>query len=180
VLQLRGGQGSVSRPLAEARAVEYFHRGFLHLFITADPREIAMMDMTPSPWVRTGDTIRVWSEADATLSPACRFWSDQAFAPRSSHFYTPYVGECATLKSGSTVWKFEGNAFYLRMPDDSVNGLTCPPGTQALYRAYNNGLSGAPNHRYMTSPAVLDAMIGLGSTFEGDARTRIFACVPLQ
>ena len=51
---------------------------------------------------------------------------------------------------------------------------------QPLYRAYNNGLSGAPNHRYMTDPALLDQMIALGWTMEGEAGTRIFACVPAQ
>jgi hypothetical protein len=51
---------------------------------------------------------------------------------------------------------------------------------QPLYRAYNNGMSGAPNHRYTTDPAVLDAMIAQGWIMEGEAATRVFACVPAQ
>ena len=41
-------------------------------------------------------------------------------------------------------------------------------------------MSGAPNHRYMIDPRVLDAMIAQGWTMEGEAATRVFACVPMQ
>ena len=51
---------------------------------------------------------------------------------------------------------------------------------QTLYRAYNNFMGGAPNHRYMTDPAALDAMIAQGWIMEGEAATRVFACVPQQ
>ena len=35
-------------------------------------------------------------------------------------------------------------------------------------------------NRYMTDPAVLDTMIAQGWIMEGEAATRVFACVPLQ
>jgi len=54
----------------------------------------------------------------------------------------------------------------------------CPPGTASLYRLYNNFMGGAPNHRYTTSVPVVDQMIAAGWTFEGEAATRVFACVP--
>jgi hypothetical protein len=41
-------------------------------------------------------------------------------------------------------------------------------------------MSGAPNHRYMTDPALLDAMVAQGWIMEGEAATRVFACVPAQ
>ena len=57
---------------------------------------------------------------------------------------------------------------------------TCPAGTQPLYRAYNDSQGRAPNHRYMTDPVFLDRMIAQRWVMEGDTRTRVFACVPLQ
>ena len=51
---------------------------------------------------------------------------------------------------------------------------------QPLYRVYNRGMSGAPNHRYTTDPAVLAEMFAQGWQVEGDLWTRIFACVPAQ
>jgi hypothetical protein len=64
---------------------------------------------------------------------------------------------------------------YLGLPDAA--GM-CATGTVVLYRLYNNGLGGAPNHRYTTDPAVFAQMQALGWTFEGDGRTGAFACVP--
>src|SRR5207253_2765255 len=73
-------------------------------------------------------------------------------------------------------WQYESIAFYLQLP--SAAG-TCPAGTTVLYRLYNNGLGGAPNHRYTTDPAVFSEMQTLGWTVEGDGRTGAFACVPV-
>ena len=39
-------------------------------------------------------------------------------------------------------------------------------------------MSGAPNHRYTTDPATLGTMIAQGWIMEGEAATRVFACVP--
>jgi hypothetical protein len=68
----------------------------------------------------------------------------------------------------------------MRLPAGIFGARTCSLDMQPLYRAYNNGIGSAPNHRYTTDPAVLDAMIAQGWTMEGEAATRVFACVPLQ
>jgi uncharacterized delta-60 repeat protein len=181
VVQLRGGDLSTPHRLRERLAVEYFHAGYGHYFVTADEPEIAILDSAPDrAWVRTGRSFTVFDESVlpfSSLVPVCRFWSGQSFAPKSSHFYTPYVDECAKVKL-DPVWSFEGIAFFTRMPEGALGARTCPAGTQPLYRAYNDGKSGAPNHRYTTDPAVLDAMIAQGWTMEGEAATRVFACVP--
>jgi hypothetical protein len=44
---------------------------------------------------------------------------------------------------------------------------------QTLYRAYNNGKGGEPNHRYATDHAVIDTMVAQGWVDEGVA-----ICVP--
>ena len=180
VFQLKGGDLATPKPLRERRAVEYFHRGYGHYFMTADADEIASLDMSTGAdaWARTGKSFGVWDVASAEVIPVCRFWSDQSFAPKSSHFYTPYADECALVKTNPT-WLFERNAFYARIPEGTPGARTCPPTTQPLYRAYNNGISGAPNHRYTTDPLLLDAMIAQGWVMEGEAATRVFACVPV-
>lgn len=180
VLQFAGGDLPASKPLRERQVIEYFHAGQGHYFLTTDPEEIAILDTAvPAAWARTGRVFQVWDENDGTLSPVCRFWSDQSFAPKSSHFYSPYADECASLKTGS-VWRFERDAFFLRMPQGTPGARTCPAGSQPLYRAYNNGMTGAPNHRYTPDIALLNEMIAQGWAFEGEAQTKVFACVPVQ
>ncbi len=180
VVQLQGGDLAPPLPFATRRAVEFFHAGYGHYFISADADEIAHLDATPSSgWQRTGRSFDVYAGDPAPLSPVCRFWSDQTFAPRSSHFYTPYAVECETVKA-SPDWRFERNAFELRLPVGAEGARDCPPGTVRLHRAYNNMITGAPNHRYTTDPSLLDAMIAQGWTMEGEAATRVFACLPAQ
>ena len=62
-------------------------------------------------------------------------------------------------------------------PETDLNG-NCPPTTIPLYRAYNNGMGGAPNHRYMISLTLLNQMIAAGWVFEGNPNNKVFACVP--
>jgi hypothetical protein len=57
-----------------------------------------------------------------------------------------------------------------------ANGL-CPAGTVPLYRLYNNGMGGAPNHRYTTNLTVFNETQAAGWTLEGNGNTRVFACV---
>ena len=111
----------------------------------------------------------------STAQPTCRFFSS-SFAPRSSHFYTPFAGECTAIKA-NPAWQFESTAFYLDLPDAGGN---CAAGTVPLYRAYNAGQGGAPNHRYTTSAATLDQMLAAGWVAEGHGVTRAFACVPRE
>jgi hypothetical protein len=159
-----------------ALAVEYYYAAWNYYFVTAFPDEIAALDggAFGGAWQRTGQAFAVWTQSDGVDSPTCRFFST-IFAPRSSHFYTPYAAECASLIAG-VGWQFEAVAFYLQLPD--ANGL-CPSGTVPVYRLYNNGMGGAPNHRYTTSITTLDQMIAAGWVFEGNGNTRVFACVPL-
>jgi uncharacterized delta-60 repeat protein len=178
VFRFNGGDLARARPLRERIAVEYFHAGYGHYFVTAEAHEIFNLDLIPaSGWARTGKSFAVWDQDDPSLVQACRFWSDQSFAPKSSHVYTPHADECALLKAGST-WRFERNAFALRLPQGPASS-ECADDARPLYRAYNNASGGAPNHRYTVDPATLDEMIALGWTAEGAANTRVFACVPL-
>ena len=151
-------------------AVEYFHAGFGHYFTTAQADEITGLDggAYGGAWVRTGQSFGVWTSG-AGLYDVCRFFQ-LYYAPKSSHFYTPLDYECAGLIANSFVWQYEQIAYKVKLPSGGV----CPAGSIKLYRLYNNGMSGAPNHRYTTSLTIRSQMIAAGWTPE-DSNT---ACVP--
>jgi hypothetical protein len=171
--------GDAPPPPATALAVEFVHAGFGHYFTTADADEIAALDAGAfDGWTRTGESFAVLTRSTGHASPACRFFSGSTFAPKSSHFYTPYPGECDNV-GASPSWAFEKLAYQLQVPEGFGDGNgTCPADRRALYRAYNGMQGGAPNHRYTTNVATLEAMLAVGWQFEGEANTRVFACVP--
>jgi len=163
-------------PTQTATAVEYYYDVWNFYFETSFPDEIAALDggAFGGAWKRTGQTFHVWPTAsNPSVMPTCRFFST-VFAPKSSHFYTPFANECDGLKAGQA-WQYEAIAFYIQLAD--ANGF-CPAGTIPLYRLYNNGMGGAPNHRYTTSLTILNQMVADGWVFEGDGNTKVFACVP--
>jgi hypothetical protein len=135
--------------------IEYYHAAFGHYFVTYLQGEISKLDDgTFAGWARTGLKFKAWTAPGTGLSPVCRFFTT-AFPPKSSHFYTPNAPECTVVKT-SSVWGFEGEVFYTQNPDVGGN---CPVNTVPVYRMYNNGQSGAPNHRYTTDFGVRAQMI---------------------
>lgn len=150
--------------------VEYLHVGWGHYFITSFPNEIAYLDdgAFGGAFQRTGRTFTAWSAQVPDSSPVCRFFT-VAFAPRGSHFYTPLAAECEVLKLNAN-WQFESISFYLKTPDSAGN---CPAGSSPLYRLYNDGSSGAPNHRYTDSQIESYRMERFGWRPEGRV-----GCVP--
>jgi hypothetical protein len=156
-------------------ATGFHHKAFDHHFVTADPTERRLIDdgRFGSDWQVTDDVFRVWSQPVAGSVPVCRFLSAR-FAPRSSHFYTPYAAECDALKQDGA-WQFEGIAFHVALPDAAG---ACPAATEPLYRLYNEGSSGAPNHRYTTSTTTVSSMTATGWSAEGVGPGRVFACTP--
>jgi len=158
-----------------ATAVEYYYAAWDYYFVTAFPHEIAVLDggAFGGVWKRTGQTFPVWSDGTGGGLPTCRFFSTN-FAPKSSHFYTPGAAECAGLKN-SPDWQYESISFFLKLPNAAG---ACPAGTAVLYRLYNQGMGGAPNHRYTTSATTFQQMQAAGWLYEGNGVTGAFACVP--
>jgi hypothetical protein len=153
----KGVTGSGGGGGTKVVAVEYYHAGFDHYFITAIPNEITALDTGAFPgWTRTHLSFNVYSTvgAPATASTVYRFFST-SFAPKSSHFYTANPDEYTSLLSNPN-WQIEGPVFSVPMP--SANG-TCPSGTVPVYRMYNQGQGAAPNHRFTTDAATRDAML---------------------
>lgn len=156
-------------------AVAFHHQAFDHYFVTADPAERAAIDagIHGTDWVPASDVFRVWTAPRPGSMPVCRFFSAR-MAPRSSHFHTHDAAECAALQAAGE-WQFEGIAFHVA-PTGADGG--CPEGTEPLYRLYNDGRGGAPNHRLTASRATYDAMVAAGWVAEGTGPGVVFACTP--
>ncbi|MBK9116372.1 MAG: hypothetical protein IPM22_12260 [Betaproteobacteria bacterium] len=183
------GSGLVAKSFAVApqagetvvTVVEYYHAGLGHFFVTADPAEVANLDAGAfgGVWKRTGQTFGAWAMAGrpADSVPVCRFFGTDQYRANgtrigpNSHFYTADPAECAYVKtawpsiaaSGVSypAWTYESDAFAVKL----ASGGACPVGTEALYRAYNDGAGGDPNHRYVVDPRLLEGMPGW--VFEG-------------
>ncbi len=168
--------GLVAGPVvaAPSPAVEYVHTGDGHYFLTASPQEIAALDAAgPGGWTRTGESFDVLEPGTPNAANVCRFWSGPTYAPRSTHFYTPFAAECARVR-GDPAWTYEGEVFALMLPDAAG---ACAAGTLPLYRLYNGGQAGMPNHRYTTGPAIRAQMLAQGWVVEGPG-AGVTGCVP--
>ena len=161
-------------PPTGARAVEYFHAGYGHYFVSAFPEEVAALDSGAIPgWTRTRQVFDVFPLGTPSTSDTCRFWSGDTFAPKSSHFYAASETECTSVRQNPD-WQFEGEVFAV---GTTILGVACGEGLTPLYRLYNDGKGGAPNHRYTTSTWIAAVMPGQGWIPEGSG-LGIVGCVP--
>lgn len=161
---------------AVVTVVEYYNVGLKHFFITASPAEIANLDAGAfgGAWTRTGQTFGAWAmdARPADSVPVCRFFGTDRYRANgtrigpNSHFYTGDPAECTFVKNAwpsvaadgksYPAWTYEGDAFALKLPAAGA----CPAGTEGLYRAYNDGAGGDPNHRYVADTRLLQGMPG--------------------
>jgi len=143
------GTGAGATPTAsKVPVVEYFNAGFGHYFMTADTDEITGLDAGAYnfAFLRTQRSFSAWNGPTAGTVPVCRFFTTPGtFGAKSSHFYTANPVECDGLKL-NPAWVYEKIAFYIAVPTAGV----CPVGTIPVYRMYNHGQTGAPNHRFTT------------------------------
>lgn len=166
------GTAQIPAPIVSNVAVEFFNAQLGHYFVTSIPAEISALDSGRfAGWSRTGESFKVNGAAGPGLAAVCRFFT-LAFPPASSHFYTAIDSECQSLKAGST-WQFETVAFHMAMPGASG----CPAATLPVYRLYNNGQGGAPNHRFTTSDSTRTQMLAKGYVAEGSG-TGVGMCAP--
>ncbi len=170
------GTGAVAPPPpTTVTLIEYHHAEWDHYFITGIPDEITKLDNgTFVGWARTGLSFKSYPLNTADSNTVCRFFST-SFAPRSSHFYTPFATECTIVKA-SPDWQFEGDVFSIPIP--TIDG-SCRAGTVPVYRLYNNGQGAAPNHRYTIDFAVRAQMIARGWIPEGYGDIGVIMCAPV-
>lgn len=158
-----------------ATLVEYFHAAFGHYFITNLQNEIAALDAGQfAGWARTGQSFKAYASGNGVVAAVCRFFTVK-FSPKSSHFYTSSAVECDGLRNGSD-WQYEGEAFFVQAVTDAQGA--CPIGFVPVYRLYNTGQGGAPNHRYTIDQAIRSDMIAKGWTPEGLGAQGVFFCAP--
>ena len=141
-----------------------------HFFYSSDPGEQASVDSgAAGRFKRTGLVFYTGGE-----TPVCRFYGSVSPGP-NSHFFTANSDECAGLRSVQIIptpadrqqWNYEGLGFNVVAKPASG---TCPAGTVAVHRAYNNGFTRGvdSNHRYSTSRYALDPLVdGAGWAYEG-------------
>lgn len=145
----------------ESDVVEYYRGATGHYFITANPAETVVLD-AGGAWSRTGFEFKAFALGSGLGVDACRFFSAPALSP-DSHFFTIDANECAIVKA-SPLWIYEGLAFAAEPPlaDDS-----CALNRIAVFRLYNNGMNGQPNHRFLTSKSETAATQAQGWALEG-------------
>jgi hypothetical protein len=174
------GTGTSGSSNPTVTVVEYRNSEFDHYFITPVAAEISLLDSHAPPfqaWSRTGLSFNgyVNATAPATSVAICRFFNS-TFAPKSSHFYAPHGLGCEATGASFPDWKLEDDRlFNSTLPD--ANGA-CPAGTVTVYRLYNAGMGGAPNHRYVTMSVVRDQMLANGWILEGNMPGLAFMCSP--
>ena len=163
-----------------ARAIEYYNASFDHYFITPDLTEISLLDAHAPPfqeWSRTGFSFNTYVNftAPAGSVAICRFFNS-SFVPKSSHFYAAHGFGCEDTLRLFPGWGLEDDKSFNTMLPDAMG--TCPAETIPVYRFYNNGIGGAPNHRYATESSVRDEMLLKGWIPEGAGNLGVIMCAP--
>ncbi len=175
-----GASASVSPGPPVALAVEFYHAGFDHYFVTHIANEIALLDagVVIKGWVRTGQSFGVYAAAGAGTSPVCRFYIPPAKG--DSHFYGRGTAECdATGVANPSFVNEDPQFFHVKLP---VAGV-CPAGTISLYRVFSDRIRNNridANHRYMIDRAIRDQMVAPPRNWlaEGDGPDLVVMCVP--
>jgi hypothetical protein len=135
-------------------AVEFYHRGLDHYFLSTNAVEIANLDSgRTTGWERTGLRFLVHDRPAPGTSPVCRFYRAPAYG--DSHFYSASPAECAQTAAAHPVdWIYESpGVFHVRLPD-ATSGA-CPGGTLPVYRFFN---AYTVSHRYTAERFVRNEM----------------------
>ncbi len=157
-------------------AVEAYHAGLDHYFMTWEPGEIEALasGATIKGWVATGKRIKLYARPDSAASPTspvCRYYIPPASG--DSHFFGRGEEECTATAAAHPSFVLESAAFmHAALPQAGM----CPPKTVPIYRLFNNRPDA--NHRYTTDKAVRDAMVAEGWVAEGDGQDRVAMCGP--
>lgn len=156
-----------------AAAIEYYHQNLDHYFITWIADEVAKLDagVVIKGWTRTGRSIPVYTAAQATTSPVCRYYIPPALG--DSHFFGRGTVECDDTGRKNPSFVLEDAAFmHMTLPTAGV----CPAGTIGVYRLFSNRPDA--NHRYTTDKTTRDAMVAKGWLAEGDGPDLVVMCAP--
>ena len=158
---------TAANPSTSDTAIEYYHPGFDHYFLTASPTEIAALNSGQfSGWIRTGFSFPVFppEATQAGTTPICRFYGNPALG-LDSHFYSSSESECdEVLQRFPDAWLLESRNVFRAYSADAATG-TCPAGTHPVHRLFNQRADA--NHRYTNDDAVAAEMELKGFAREG-------------
>ncbi len=166
---------SCSAVRLRSNVVEYRNSDFDHYFMTPNVSDIQLLDNKTPPfqaWSRTGRSFKAYPNAAAPAASVavCRFFNSN-FGSKSSHFFALHGFGCEDTINLFPDWTLEyENYFNTMLPD--VNSA-CAAGTVPLYRLYNQGMGGAPNHRFVTALSDQQDMVSQGWVAEG-----VTMCLP--
>ncbi|MEO8344194.1 MAG: hypothetical protein ABI607_00730 [Betaproteobacteria bacterium] len=173
-LQTQSGCNDVTYNVGGAAAgtvsvIEYRNSDFDHYFMTPNPTDIQLLDSKTPPfqaWSRTGRSFNAYPNATAPAASVavCRFFNSN-FGSKSSHFFALHGFGCEDTINFFPDWTLEYDKYFNTLLPD-VNSA-CAGGTVPLYRLYNQGMGGAPNHRFVTSLIDKQDMINQGWVDEG-------------
>ena len=153
--------------------IEYYNASLDHYFITWIQAEIALLDAGTQikGWVRTGQSFKAYTTAQAGTSPVCRFYIPPGLG--DSHFFGRGTTECNATGQKNPSFVLEDPVFmHMFLP----NVGTCAAGTTPIYRVFSNRPDA--NHRYMTDPAIRDQMVVRRWLAEGDGPNLVVMCAP--
>ena len=161
------------------RVVEYYDASSDHYFMTPLAAEITLCDVGNMPctgWAPTGFTFGATRSGiiSPSLAGVCRFYND-SFVP-SSHFYALHGEGCEETLQDFPDWRLESSDLF-RAQSVPPSGI-CPIGSIPVYRLYNDGQRGAPNHRFVTDLGERQRMIDAGWISEGYGALGVGICAP--
>ena len=165
---------------ASGSAIEYYHAGLDHYFVSPLAADIAALDSQQlAGWVRTGQSFAVDLAAAAGLNPVCRFYIPPPHG--DSHFLSASPAECAAVRAKvASDPNFSGYieetaaAFYVTQPDAATGA--CPVGYAPVYRLWNGRADS--NHRLTADPQTKADMLERGYTAEGYGPDSVAMCAP--
>jgi len=174
------GGARTSLPVVPVTAVEYYHGGLDHYFVSNLAPDLDALDSGRiAGWTRTGKTFAVWPISLGFLAEVCRFYIPPEHG--DSHFFSASKKECADIAARVGVDpSYSGyvletaDAFAAALPDATG---TCPNNWIPVYRLWNQRADS--NHRYTTDAAIKAQMVAKGYIAEGSGAAAVAMCSPL-
>src|SRR5262249_23357309 len=129
-------------PLGANTAIEYYHAGFDHYFLTSLANEIQVLDSGQlTGWQRTGRGFSVFAVPPASvafpIASVCRFYVPPEHG--HSHFFSASAAECAAIRAKigvdpnySNYVEESSHVFYVAQTDFGTGA--CPAGYGPVYR----------------------------------------------
>ena len=175
---LRARRGAALRggPHRRVDAIEYYHAGLDHYFISAEPsgRPPRSTPVPFSVWQRTGEAIAFFGAGEPGAALVHRFYIPPALG--DSHFFTADAGEAADVRRRFPMFVEEG-PLSMSTSNARPRDGDCPSGTRPVHRVWNARADS--NHRYTTSAAIRDTMVARGGVAEGYGPDAVAMCAPL-